>query len=75
MTAPKSLPELEDLIGYRFHEQDVMEKARTRIAFLNDQKKCDEKNAWTRLQPLGMQYSGLLSCAGSTRMAGGTRAP
>lgn len=59
MTAKKSLPELENLIHYTFKDEDVIEKARTRIAFLNDQKKCDEKNSMGPIATLG---DAVLSC-------------
>jgi dsRNA-specific ribonuclease len=59
MTAAKSIPELEKLIGYQFKDKDVIEKARTRLAHLNDQRKCDEKNSMGPLATLG---DAVLSC-------------
>jgi len=53
MTAKKSLLELEGLIDYHFHEKDVMEKARTRLAFLNDKQQCDEEKSMDPLATLG----------------------
>lgn len=59
MTETKSILELETLIGYTFKEKDIVEKARTRLAFLNDQRKCDEKNSMDPLATLG---DAVLSC-------------
>jgi len=59
MTEAKSIAELESLIHYKFKENDVIEKARTRLAFLNDQKKCDENNSMGPIATLG---DAVLSC-------------
>jgi len=59
MTAKKSLPELEDLIDYHFHEKEVIENALTRLAFLNDKQQCDEKKSMGPLATLG---DAVLSC-------------
>jgi dsRNA-specific ribonuclease len=53
MTAKKSLPELESLLHYTFKDKDVIKKARTRLAHLNDQHKCDEKKSMDPLATLG----------------------
>ncbi len=59
MTNAESIQKLEDLIGYQFKDKDVIEKARTRIAFLNDQQKKDEEKS---MGPLATVGDAVLSC-------------
>lgn len=59
MTDDTSIQKLQELIGYEFRDTDIIEKARTRIAFLNDQQKCDEKNS---MGPLATVGDAVLSC-------------
>ena len=59
MTEAEPIQKLEDLIGYKFKDNDVLEKARTRIAFLNDQQKMDEEKS---MGPLATVGDAVLSC-------------
>lgn len=59
MTETESIQKLENLIGYQFNDENVVEKARTRIAFLNDQQKKDEEKS---MGPLATVGDAVLSC-------------
>jgi ribonuclease-3 len=59
MTEAESIQKLENLIGYQFRDKDVIEKARTRIAFLNDQQKKDEEKS---MGPVATVGDAVLGC-------------
>ncbi len=65
MTKAESIQKLEDLIGYPFEDKDVIEKALTRIAFLNDQQKKAEENS---MGPLATVGDAVLSCVVAYKM-------
>ena len=65
MTKAESIQKLEDPIGYPFEDKDVIEKALTRIAFLNDQQKKAEENS---MGPLATVGDAVLSCVVAYKM-------
>jgi len=59
MTEAESIQRLEDLIGYQFKDKEIIEKARTRTAYLNDRQK---KDAEESMDPIATVGDAVLSC-------------